>query len=149
MGRVFVIGSEAEMLSIGKRIGERLEGGAFVALYGSLGAGKSVFARGAAQALGVTRLTSPTFTIVQEYPTTPALYHFDAYRLADEDELYAIGFSDYRNANGILLMEWANLVPGALPKERLDVRIEGAGDAPRTVAILPHGSVYEKLVESL
>ena len=147
--RTFSIGSEQEMLSLGKRLGERLFPGAFAALYGDLGAGKSVLARGVASSLGVDRLTSPTFTIVQEYPSDPPLFHFDAYRLADEDELYAIGFSDYLCANGIVLMEWANLVPGCLPKTRLDVTITGAGENVRTVTLTPHGTAYETLTEGL
>ena len=149
MERTVQIASEAEMLALGNRLGKRLKGGSFAALYGDHGAGKSVLARGVGAALGVTRLTSPTFTIVQEYPTTPPLFHFDAYRLADEDELYAIGFSDYLRADGIVLMEWANLVPGALPKERLEIRIAGAGNAVRFVTLIPHGTDYEELVDTL
>lgn len=147
--RTMTMESEADMLALGRRLGKLLPAGAFVALYGNLGAGKSVLARGVASAFGVDRLTSPTFTIVQEYPTTPRLFHFDAYRLADEDELYAIGFSDYLAAGGVLLMEWANLVPGCLPKERLDVRIDGAGMEARTVTLTPCGECYQKLVERL
>jgi len=147
--RTLAIASESEMLALGRRLGERLKAGSFVALCGDLGAGKSVLARGVALSLGVDRLTSPTFTIVQEYPTQPRLFHFDAYRLADEDELYAIGFSDYLAADGVILMEWANLVPGCLPRERLDVRITGAGMDVRSVTFDPHGEDYEQLTEEL
>jgi len=143
------IETESEMLALGARIGKLFGPGAFVALYGDLGAGKSVLARGVASSLGIDRLTSPTFTIVQEYPTNPPLYHFDAYRLADEDELYAIGFADYLASDGVILMEWANLVPGCLPRARLDVWIAGAGEEARTVELTPLGAAYEQLVERL
>ena len=137
--------TEDEMLALGKCIAERLGKHGFLALYGDLGAGKTVFARGVARAFGVDHVSSPTFTIVCEYPTEPKLYHFDAYRLSDADELYAIGFSDYLREDALLLMEWANLVADALPKDRLDVTIEGSGMMERTVTIEPHGTEYEEV----
>ncbi len=149
MERTFSVGTEADMLALGKRIGALLTGGSFTALYGDLGAGKSVLARGVASALGIPSLTSPTFTIVQEYPSDPPLFHFDAYRLSDADELYAIGFSDYLSQSGIVLMEWADLVSECLPKERLDIRIVGSGLDQRFVTMEPHGTAYEKLVNTL
>ena len=149
MERTFFSNTEEDMLALGKQIGALLTGGSFAALYGDLGAGKSVLARGIASSLDIPSLTSPTFTIVQEYPSDPPLFHFDAYRLSDADELYAIGFSDYLSRNGIILMEWADLVQECLPKERLDIRIVGSGMEPRSVSIEPHGMTYEKLVRVL
>ena len=131
------IETESDMLRLGAKVAELLGLHGFVALYGDLGSGKSVFARGAAGAFGVTHVSSPTFTIVCEYPTTPKLYHFDAYRLSDSDELYAIGFSDY-------LLEDA-LVPEALPKDRVDISIVGSGMDVRTVTVEPHGIRYEEI----
>jgi tRNA threonylcarbamoyladenosine biosynthesis protein TsaE len=137
--------TESDMLRLGAKVAELLGLHGFVALYGDLGSGKSVFARGAAGAFGVTHVSSPTFTIVCEYPTTPKLYHFDAYRLSDADELYAIGFSDYLREDALLLMEWANLVPEALPKDRVDISIVGSGMDARTVTVEPHGKRYEEI----
>lgn len=137
--------TEEEMLALGRRAAERLEKHGFIALYGDLGAGKTVFARGVAQAFGINHVSSPTFTIVCEYPTEPKLYHFDAYRLSDADELYAIGFSDYLKEDALLLMEWANLVEPALPTDRLDITIEGSGMDTRTVAFEPHGTRMEAI----
>ena len=137
--------TEAQMLALGAQIARRIDLHGFIALYGDLGSGKSVFARGAASALGVTHVSSPTFTIVCEYPTEPKLYHFDAYRLSDADELFAIGYADYLSEDALLLMEWANLVPEALPAERLDLSIEGSGMDVRTVSIEPHGKRYEEI----
>ena len=132
--------TEWEMEALGERVARALQDGGFVALYGDLGAGKTVLCRGAG---------NPTFTIVQEYPTAPPLFHFDAYRLADEDELYAMGFEDYLDRGGLILMEWADRVPLALPRERLDILIVGSGADPRTVRLTPHGTSYEGLVKAL
>ena len=140
--RRFTIETEQDMLALGRRIAEMLNKRGFVALYGDLGAGKTVFARGVAEAFGIDHVSSPTFTIVCEYPTAPKLFHFDAYRLSDADELFAIGFSDYLKEDALILMEWANLVSEALPKERLDVTIVGSGSEARTVTIEPRGARY-------
>ena len=137
--------SEAETEAAGARFARTLPDGAVVALYGDLGAGKTVFARGVAQSFGVDHVSSPTFTIVCEYPTEPKLYHFDAYRLSDADELYAIGYEDYLKERSLILMEWANLVEPALPNERLDVSIAGSGMDARTVRIVPHGTRTEEI----
>ena len=112
MERTLMLKTEPEMEALGERIARALPLGGFVALDGDLGAGKTVLCRGAGRALGLNgHLSSPTFTIVQEYPTVPLLFHFDAYRLADEDELYAMGYEDYLDRNGLILMEWGG--PGA------------------------------------
>ncbi len=149
MERTLTLKTESEMEALGARIAQALPAGGFVALYGDLGAGKTVLCRGAGRALSLDHLSSPTFTIVQEYPTMPPLFHFDAYRLADEDELYAMGFEDYLDRNGLILMEWADRVPLALPRERLDIEIVGSGADERTVRLIPHGMSYEGLVKAL
>ena len=137
------------MLALGGRLGRALFPGPFVALHGDLGAGKTVLVRGVGAALGATDVTSPTFTIVQEYDTQPRLLHFDAYRLADADELYAIGFDDYLAQDAVILMEWAELVQEALPPARLELTIEGDGDAPRHVSLCALGAAYEEVLERL
>ena len=149
MERTLTLKTEQDMEALGSRIARALPTGGFVALCGDLGAGKTVLCRGAGRALGLDHLSSPTFTIVQEYPTVPPLFHFDAYRLADEDELYAMGFEDYLDRSGLILMEWADRVTGALPRERLDIEIVGSGADARTVRLTPHGDVYEGLVKNL
>ena len=145
MAITLTVPTESDMLLLGERVANRLGKRGFIALYGDLGAGKTVFARGVAKAFGVSHVSSPTFTIVCEYPTEPKLFHFDAYRLSDADELYAIGFSDYLREDALLLMEWANLVADALPKGRLDVTVVGSGMDARTVTIEPHGAHYEEV----
>ncbi|MDO4493397.1 MAG: tRNA (adenosine(37)-N6)-threonylcarbamoyltransferase complex ATPase subunit type 1 TsaE [Clostridia bacterium] len=147
--RVWTVSSEEEMTAFGERLGKLLTGGCFTALHGGLGAGKTALVRGVGRALGQEDITSPTFTIVQEYDTVPRLCHFDAYRLADEDELYAMGFDDYCDDDSLILMEWAELVEGAVPEERLDITIEGSGADLRTVRIIASGAAYEAILEKL
>lgn len=135
---------------LGERLLRELPVPAVVALYGDLGAGKTALVRGMGRALGLETITSPTFTIVHEYDTTPQLCHFDAYRLNDADALYDIGFDDYRNrAAAILVLEWAELVENALPHERLNVRLTGSGEEPREILLTPIGTRYERTVKML
>ena len=141
--------TEEDTLRLGARLAALLPEGGFVALCGDLGAGKTALVRGMGASLGTDTVASPTFTIVQEHDTTPPLLHFDAYRLADADELYAIGFADYLDQNALIVMEWAELVSEALPKERLDIQLSGSGDEPRTLTLTPHGEKYAAILERL
>lgn len=149
INKSYHISSEAEMLALGKRLSQYLKNGSFVALNGEMGSGKSVFARGIGNGLGIESLSSPTFSIVHEYPTTPPLFHFDVYRIQDEFELEGIGFSDYLNRNGIIIMEWAELVPDVLPAERLEVSIKRADDRCRLVSVFSYGDKYDETVRKL
>ena len=143
----YTVKTESDMLALGEQIAKACDQRGFIALYGDLGAGKTVFARGVARAFGVDHVSSPTFTIVCEYPTEPKLYHFDAYRLSDADELYAIGYADYLSEDAMIMMEWANLVADALPEERIDITIYGSGSGERTVVIIPVGKRYEEMYD--
>lgn len=105
----------------------------FVALYGDLGVGKTAFVRGFASVIAPESLVrSPTFALVNEYRAKPrSLFHFDMYRIEDEDDLYSIGFYDYLDRNGICLVEWSEKIPYALPDAYLRVTIEkNDADAP-------------------
>ncbi|MCE5235872.1 MAG: tRNA (adenosine(37)-N6)-threonylcarbamoyltransferase complex ATPase subunit type 1 TsaE [Clostridiaceae bacterium] len=140
--------SEADTERLGLALSERLFPGAFLALYGDLGAGKTAFTRAVAKGLGIRDVTSPTFTIVREHEGNGIkLYHFDAYRLADADELYRIGFEDYLAQNGIVAMEWCENVEDVLPEERLAIRILGSGNDLRTIEFKPHGARYDAILE--
>ena len=142
--------SAEETYALGKKLGSEAKPGDVLTLIGDLGVGKTVFTQGFADGLGITEpISSPTFTIVQEYDTQPKLLHFDAYRLADADELLAIGFTDYLCEDAILVMEWAELVESALPAQRLELTIEGSGDQARSVRALARGRAYERLLEQL
>ena len=147
--KTVICATEADTLRLAEKLTKLLQAPAFLARTGDLGAGKPAFVRGMGAALGTDDVSSPTFTIVSEHNTVPRLLHFDAYRLSDADELYAIGFSDYLAEPAILVMEWAELVSAALPRERLDVRIEGSGGDPRRITFTPRGAQYERAVQEL
>ena len=106
-----------ELLSRGKRR-------VCITLRGEMGVGKTAFVRGFARALGVTSVKSPTYTVVNEYRGDPLpIFHFDLYRIADEDELYAIGFDDYLGRDGFILCEWSENGGDLLPTDRITVEI--------------------------
>ena len=110
---------------------------AFIALYGDLGVGKTAFVRGFVGALSpAAAVRSPTFALVNEYPLPRgSVFHFDMYRIADEDDLYSIGFYDYLD-RGICLAEWSENIPYAIPEQHLRVTIsKTGGENERTVKI--------------
>ena len=116
--------NEAETEAIGESLASRLAAGSVVAYAGGLGAGKTAFTRGLARGLGYAgRVASPTFTIVNEYHGAVPLFHFDMYRLEDEDELFGIGWEDYLVRGGVCAVEWSERVPGALPPGTVTVTI--------------------------
>lgn len=109
--------SEAETEALGCRLAERLFPGAVVAYRGGLGMGKTAFTRGLARGLGCQgRITSPTFTIVNEYGGGRLpLFHFDMYRLKDAEDLFDIGWDDYLDRDGVCAVEWSERITEALP----------------------------------
>ena len=128
--------SEEETEALGERLAKCLRAGAVVALYGDLGAGKTAFVRGMARGLEIEEaVSSPTFTIVNEYPGDPALFHFDMYRLKNAEELYGIGWEDYLDRNGICVTEWSERIEEALPEDAVRVRIRRLSDSERSVSI--------------
>lgn len=115
----------------------------FIALYGDLGVGKTAFVRGfVGQLFPGAKVKSPTFALVHEYPATPApVFHFDMYRITDDDELYSTGFYDYFSRGGYILTEWSENIPYALPESYIEVRISKlSADTPdrRSIVIDLH-----------
>ena len=128
--------SESETEAAGERFARTLPDGAVVALYGDLGAGKTAFVRGMARGMGIdARVSSPTFTIVNEYLGARELYHFDMYRLGSSDELFDIGWEDYLSRGGVCAVEWSENVEDAFEGDQICVRIEKAGDGERVITI--------------
>ena len=123
---------------IGARLAEQLEPGAVVAFTGDLGAGKTAFTRGLARGLGIPdRITSPTFTIVNEYEGGRLpLFHFDMYRLGSADELFHLGWEDSLRRGGVRAVEWSENIADALEEDavRVDIR-RGASDQERVITI--------------
>lgn len=113
-----------ETKKIAADFAKTLKPGDVICMYGDLGAGKTAFVQGIAEGLNIQDyITSPTFTIVNEYFGDLALYHFDVYRIADCDEMYEIGFDEYIYGNGVSVIEWAELIEDILPKNRYNVTI--------------------------
>lgn len=108
------------------QLGQRANPGDIFLLEGDLGVGKTVFAKGFAQGLGIEEsITSPTFTIIQEYlQGRIPLYHFDVYRIADVEEMYELGYEGYFFGDGVCLIEWASLIEEILPEDCKKVLIE-------------------------
>lgn len=128
--------SEKETEQLGERLGQALSPGTVVAYTGGLGMGKTAFTRGLARGLGCTeRVTSPTFTLVNEYPGRIPLFHFDVYRLSSSDALYDIGWDDYLDRGGVCAVEWSENVADALPENTVRVRIDRDGDTGRRITI--------------
>jgi len=118
----FISQSPQETYAFGKNLGQTLRPGDVVALSGELGAGKTCLAQGIARGLGIPeeyRITSPTFTIINEYPGRLILYHLDVYRLSGVRDLDEIGYEDCFNDKGVVVVEWAEKIRDALPKETL------------------------------
>lgn len=125
--------------SIAAELAATLRGGACVALYGDLGAGKTQFVRGLVRALGgdARAVSSPTFVLLNVYETPQfKVYHLDAYRVRGADDFESIGFSELlEQQDGIVIVEWAERVASLLPDSRIQVRIEAIGDAQRSIMI--------------
>ena len=148
----FIVNNVEETTKIGEQIGKLLNSGDIICLTGDLGTGKTHISKGIAQGLGVTEyITSPTFTIVNEYDSGRLkLYHFDVYRVSDPDEIYAIGFDDYIFSEGVSLIEWANYIEEILPKDYIHIFLEKDlenGENFRKITITPYGDRYNYIKE--
>ena len=131
----FITKSEKETYDLAYKIASELGERRVVCLNGELGAGKTVFVKGFCSFFGINEISSPTFTIVNEYNGNQSVYHFDVYRLADEDEFYAIGGDEYFE-KGICIIEWSDLVKDVIPKDAIDVRIEKIDENSRKIEVL-------------
>ncbi len=128
--------TEQQTEQFGEQLAATLQPGSVIAMYGDLGAGKTAFIRGLARGLGVKgRVSSPTFTIVNEYAGRIPLFHFDMYRLSSADALFDIGWEDYLTRGGICAVEWSENVPGAFDQDVITVRILKTGEQSRKIQI--------------
>lgn len=129
---------EEETLTIGTIMGMILKAGDVVGLSGELGVGKTCITRGIAHGIGVSRhyhITSPTFTLVNEYPGRIPLYHMDMYRLCDSSEVHEVGFDDYLEGKGVVVVEWAEKIADMLPAHAFHVVIEHCNENKRKLGI--------------
>lgn len=139
--------SRDETVNVGRKLGKLLGKGDIVCINGGLGSGKTVFTCGIAASLGISGyVTSPTFTIVNEYDSEIPLYHFDVYRLEHPEDMFEIGFDEYIAGDGITVIEWANLIEAVLPEERISVNIaideESMKENARIISISFIGGKY-------
>lgn len=126
-----------QTVELGLRLGKLLRGGDVICLEGNLGTGKTAFTSGIAQALGVDGyITSPTFTIVNEYNSRTPLYHFDVYRIANSEEMFEIGFEEYLDSKGVVVIEWANLIKDVLPQDYIWVEIAKSLESGQNIRII-------------
>jgi len=129
----FYSASSADTFNIGAGFGESATPGTVLCLDGDLGAGKTVFTKGFAKGLGSQALvTSPTYTLMHIYDDGRLpIYHFDVYRIDDEDEMAEIGFEEYLRGDGVTIVEWAALVPGLIPDDAIKITItrDSQGDS--------------------
>lgn len=149
---VFEINSVEQTTQLGINLGRLLNAGDIVCLTGDLGTGKTHITKGIAKGLNIDdNITSPTFTIVNEYDSGRLkLNHFDVYRVSDPDEVYAIGFDDYIFSDAVSVIEWANYIEEILPEDLLHIRIEkdlSKGEDYRKITITPYGEKYDYIKE--
>ena len=144
----FISHSEAQTRRLGARLGELLEGGEAIALQGELGTGKTRWVQGVGQGLQLDQnVTSPTFTLVNEYPGRLTLYHIDLYRINQAAEALAFGLEDYLYGNGVCLIEWAERVVEILPRDRLWITFHHLDDSKRRITMQAAGDRYQELIE--
>ena len=143
---IFETHSPEQTEAVGAALAKQLIPGAVVAYRGDLGAGKTAFTRGLARGLGAGEpVTSPTYTIVNEYLSGRLpLFHFDMYRLFDEDDLFDIGWEDYLARGGVCAVEWSEKVPAAL-EGAIEVRIRHTQDAEQRIITICGGDRFEDL----
>ena len=128
--------SEKETKQLGFNLSKKVVKGSVISLRGSLGAGKTVFAKGFAEGLGITEaIVSPTFTLVQEYDGVLKMYHLDLYRLSGEDEFESMGGEDFLYPDGVTLIEWSEKIEDMLPDNTIFININIDKDLKRIIDI--------------
>ena len=151
MNRAFEITSEADMTRFASAFAIACRGGLVVGLSGTLGAGKTFFVRAVAESLGIAKeiVLSPTFTLCNEYPSTPKIYHLDLYRVRDADEYYELGVEEMCNHDSLVFIEWADRFAHELPRDRLNVHIELTGENGRQIELAAAGNLPVETAASI
>lgn len=152
--RIFVLESHSpdETRQFGEMVGAHAGARLTLTLQGDLGSGKTVFTQGLARGLGVVEaeyVTSPTYTIINEYAGRCRLYHIDLYRISGVDDLEDIGFEDLVGADGILAVEWPERLPEGYFSEYVSVRFSTVSEKTRKIEIIVYGQAAADLIEAL
>jgi len=140
-----------ETESFGLKLGSLLMPGDILCLNGDLGAGKTTMTQSIGKGLGVDDyITSPTFTLINEYKGRIWVYHFDVYRLENVEDLYDIGFDEYFYGHGVCIIEWAEKIEKLLPEDRIVIDIKkGKETDERILSISGQGSRYKEIIKEL
>ncbi|HHT9117044.1 MAG TPA: tRNA (adenosine(37)-N6)-threonylcarbamoyltransferase complex ATPase subunit type 1 TsaE [Candidatus Hypogeohydataceae bacterium YC38] len=144
--------SPEDTMRLGQRIGSLLEPGDVIALFGSLGSGKTTLVKGIGLGLGMKdsrEVRSASFLIIAEYKARIPIYHFDAYRLDGPEDMYNLGCDELFWGDGVSIVEWADRVEGSLPEEYLEVSLSIESPNSRRVEVSSHGKRYERIVRGL
>lgn len=141
----YISENKEDTQALGERLGALLKPGDVICLEGELGAGKTTLAQGIARGLGVREdVTSPTFTIIQDYLSARInLFHFDFYRIENPEDIQYLGFEDYLNSDGVILTEWHENICDYVPSERIGIRLSVNPDATRSIEIIAFGERYQ------
>ena len=140
-----------ETEQIGSLLGSMLAEGDIIALCGELGTGKTTFVRGIARGMGLeeAEVASPSFTLVNEYEGPLRLFHIDLYRLEDEKDLIGIDYEEYLKGDGVVVIEWANRIPQAVPHDALWITLRYLGAECREIMLQAQGDRYKVMIEEL
>ncbi len=140
-----------QTLRIGRRIAKNLSGGEIILLFGNLGAGKTVLAKGIAQGLGINKneVISPTFVSLRIHKGKKFLQHFDLYRIKNPDELFALGYEEYFYNDAVTIIEWPQRLKFLLPKEFLKIKLMVKDKNKRLLKFTVKGNRYKKLLEKI
>ena len=144
--------SPAETKALGEKIGKKLQGGEVIALTGELGAGKTCLTQGLALGLGINPreyVTSPSFTLINEYQGRLPLYHIDLFRLKGRGEVEELGCEEYFCGEGVTVIEWAEKVEDLLPEEYLSIKLIPLGENQRQISLNPLGQHYREILKGI
>ncbi len=144
--------SPTETKALGKKIGKKLSGGEVIALIGELGVGKTCLTQGLALGLGVNPreyVTSPSFTLINEYQGRLPLYHIDLFRLKDRGEVEELGYEEYFYGKGVTVIEWAEKAESLLPEEYLSIKLISLSENQRQISLNPLGQHYRKILKGI
>jgi len=144
--------SVSETLKLGKKIAKRLKRGDIICLFGQLGSGKTVLAKGIASGFGIAKnqIVSPTFVIIREYTRSRLpLYHLDLYRLKIPRDIVLLGYEEYLYNDGVAIVEWADRLKYLLPKEYLRIELSVESQSKRTLKFKAIGDRYKQILDGL
>ncbi|NQU04147.1 MAG: tRNA (adenosine(37)-N6)-threonylcarbamoyltransferase complex ATPase subunit type 1 TsaE [Syntrophaceae bacterium] len=152
MNLTLISNSIGDTINLGSIIGENLNGGDIIALTGELGSGKTCITRGIARGMGISEefyITSPTFTLINEYPGRIPLYHLDVYRLSGSKDLEDLGYEEYFYGKGAIVIEWAEKIRDIIPPDSIFIYLKYLGEKKREIEISYEGDNAPRIIKSV